>query len=136
MAADVGDKKDGVNGINITPLVDVCLVLVLIFMVTMPFSLIRGIDVKREALKKYGLSTPQENVSARLTPKELLVKNAGGEEVPVSATDETEVLMDLLKASTGKRFFLKVDPQVSHGRTVNVMNTARGGGAKDISLVE
>src|SRR4029077_5266740 len=101
MAVDL-EKKDGVNGINITPLVDVCLVLVLIFMITMPLSVLRGIDVKRQALNKYGLDTPQENVTARMTARELLVKDAQGADKPVPYDESAVVLDDLFRGSTGK----------------------------------
>jgi biopolymer transport protein ExbD len=136
MAAEVGEKKDGVNGINITPLVDVCLVLVLIFMITMPLSMVRGIDVKRQALKKYGLSTPQENVMARLTAQGLKVKNAKGEETSIAEQDALEVLAGMLESSKVKQFFLQVDAEVPHGRTVWAMDLAKQGGASDISLME
>ncbi len=136
MAADVGDKKDGVNGINITPLVDVCLVLVLIFMITMPFSVLRGIDVKRETLKKYGLSTPQENVTVHLTEKEILVKDVKGVDKPVPYEDAAEVLGGMMRQSVAKQLFLKVDREVTHGRTVWIMDVAKQNGAADISLME
>ena len=136
MAADLGEKKDGVNAINITPLVDVCLVLVLIFMVTMPLSLLRGIDVKRQSLEKFGLSTPVENVNARLTAKELLIKDAKGQEKAIPFEEAGVVLGGVLQASSGKQLFLKVEPDVSHGRTVWTMDIAKQNGATDISLME
>ena len=136
MSVELGEKKDGVNGINITPLVDVCLVLVLIFMITMPFSILRGIDVKREALKKYGLATPPENVNAHLTAKELLVKDVKGREKAVPYDDAGLVLGGLLQASVAKQLFLRVDRDVPHGRTVWAMDTAKQNGAADISLLE
>ncbi len=136
MAAEAGDRKDGVNGINITPLVDVCLVLVLIFMVTMPLSILRGIDVKRQTLQKYGLSTPQENVTVHLTSGRILVKDPKGRETPVNYEDVAPVLDGLLRISSAKQFFLKVDRDVAHGRTVWVMDLAKQSGAADISLLE
>jgi biopolymer transport protein ExbD len=136
VAASVGEKEDGVNGINITPLVDVCLVLVLIFMVTMPLSLLRGIDVKRQSLSKYGLSTPQENVNARLTSRELFIKDEKGVEKAIPFDEAAAVLGGVLQSSTGKRFFLRVEREVSHGRTVWVMDVAKQNGAADISLME
>ena len=136
MSADLGEKKDGVNGINITPLVDVCLVLVLIFMVTMPLSLLRGIDVRRQSLSKYGLSTPVENVNARLTPKAILIKDSKGVERNVPLSEAAVVLQGVLEASKGKQLFLTVEREVTHGQTVWVMDVAKQGGAADISLME
>lgn len=136
MAADVGDKKDGVNGINITPLVDVCLVLVLIFMVTMPFSILRGIDVRRQSLEKYGLSTPVDNVNVRLTPEDVKVKGADGKEKAVPYIEAEAVVGEMIRQSKGKQLLLKVDRNVAHGRTVWIMDAAKQGGAEGISLLE
>ena len=137
MATDVGERRDGgVNSINITPLVDVCLVLVLIFMITMPFSILRGIDVRRETLKKYGLTTPTENVTAHLTLASLRIEDAQGVEKPIPDADVETVLAGVLNASKGHRFFLRVDYEVTHGRTVWIMDLAKRGGAADISLME
>jgi biopolymer transport protein ExbD len=135
MAVDV-EKSDGVNGINITPLVDVCLVLVLIFMITMPLSTLRGIDVRRQTLRKYGLSTTQENVMAHLTPQGLNIQNRKGEEKLIEDGDVAVVLGELLQASKVKQFFLKVERGVAHGRTVWALDLAKRGGASDISLME
>ena len=63
------------HGINITPLVDVCLTLVLIFMVVLPASIIHGINVRSQMLKSYGLSTPQENIQVHLTTRGIFVKD-------------------------------------------------------------
>jgi biopolymer transport protein ExbD len=136
MSADVGEKKDGVNGINITPLVDVCLVLVLIFMITMPYSILRGIDVRREMLKKYGLSEPQQSVTAHLTLNGILLKKEDGKETPVPDKDLPAVLAGMLEGSKDKKFYLQVDLEVSHGRTVWSMDQAKQAGASEISLVE
>jgi biopolymer transport protein ExbD len=137
MAIDVGERRGGgVNSINITPLVDVCLVLVLIFMITMPYSILRGIDVRRETLKKYGLTTPTENVTAHLTLESLRIEDSEGVERPIADADAETVLVGVLSSSKGKGFFLRVDYEVTHGRTVWIMDLAKRGGATSISLME
>jgi len=46
------------------------------------------------------------------------------------------VLAGMLAGSQTKRFFLRVDREVSHGRTVWTLDLAKQGGAADISLME
>ncbi len=128
-------EQDNIHGINITPLVDVSLVLVLIFMVTMPLSMIHGIDVKRQTLKKYGLSTPQENIVVSLTPKGLSIRDKGGTQRAVPETDFEQVLGGMVEQSAKKRLLLSADKNVEHGRTVWVMDAAKRSGVVDITLL-
>lgn len=128
-------EQDNIHGINITPLVDVSLVLVLIFMVTMPLSMIHGIDVKRQTLKRYGLSTPQENILVSLTAKGLSVRDKGGKPRAVPDTDFEQVLGAMVEQSSKKRLLLSAERNVEHGRTVWVMDAAKRSGVVDITLL-
>ena len=128
-------EQENIHGINITPLVDVSLVLVLIFMVTMPLSMIHGIDVKRQTLKKYGLSTPQENILVHLTTKGASIRDKSGKERGVADADFDQVLGGMVEQSTKKRLLLSADRNVEHGRTVWVMDSAKRNGVIDITLL-
>jgi biopolymer transport protein ExbD len=132
----VNATSGGLHGINITPLVDVSLVLVLIFMVTMPLGMIHGIDVNRQALKKYGLTTPRENVSLHLTARGVFVKEGRGRETGVNDADLAQVLAGLIEASKTKRVLISADRDALHGRTVRAMDMAKQSGASDIALLE
>lgn len=124
------------SGINITPLVDVCLVLVLIFMVTMPLSMVHGIQVRNQTLKKYGLSTPQESVMVHLTQRGVLVRNEKGEEQPVPYEEVGMVLGAMIPLSSTRQFLLRTDRDVPHGQAVWVLDLAKQNGAGDMSLME
>jgi biopolymer transport protein ExbD len=128
--------QDESAGINITPLVDVGLVLVLIFMVTAPLAMINGIDVFSQVLKKYGLSTPQQNIFVRLTPKNILVKDVKGVEKPVAGADFEAVLQKMISQSEKKNVYIKSDRMILHKVTVSAMDAAKRAGAKDVVLVE
>jgi biopolymer transport protein ExbD len=136
MGADVQQQDaDDINGINITPLVDVSLVLVLIFMVTMPLSMIHGIDVKRQTLQRYGLATPQENIVVHLTDRAILIKDENGREQAVPYDQVGAVLSQMIRLSPAKQVFLKCDRDVPHGQTVWILDIAKQNGAADISLL-
>jgi len=129
------DEK-AANSINITPLVDVCLCLVLFFMVTAPFSNIYGINVRNLTLKKYGLTTPQESVSVRLTDNGIYIQNEKGEDVRIAYKEFGVVLRQMLQISPTKNFLIRVDRNVPHGQTVWALDLAKQNGALEVSILE
>lgn len=135
MQVEAGDEED-INGINITPLVDVGLVLVLIFMTTMPLSVIHGIDVNRQLQKKYGLTTPQENITFHLTEKGMFLEGADRAQRQIEYADYEGLIAEILKRSKEKNVFLRVERGVPHGQTVWAMDAAKHAGAEGISLLE
>ncbi len=133
--ADVQDDQS-LNTINITPLVDVSLVLLLIFMVAMPLSLINAINIKSQVLQKYGLSTPQENILVHLTDHGVFIKDEKGKMQPIPYTHFGMVLTQMIQVSSTKNLLLQVDRDVPHGQTVWVLDIGKQNGAKDVSLFE
>ena len=130
------ELDDDIGGINITPLVDVALTLVLIFMVVMPSSIIQGITVRGQLLKQYGLSQPQENVRVHLTPTGIYVKDEKGAEKKIVYDHFGIVLSEMIQLSPTKRLLLHCEPEVPHGQAVWVLDLAKQNGATDLSLVE
>lgn len=128
-------EEESLSGINITPLVDVALTLVLVFMVTMPLSMIHAITVRRQMVEKYGLSTPQENVQIRLSGQGVFVKDKKGKSRHVANQDLGFVLTQMLQDSAKKRVLLECERNVSHGQTVWIMDLAKQSGAQDISFI-
>lgn len=131
----LSDEKS-TNRINMTPLVDVCLTLVLVFMVTMPLSVIHGIQVKRKALNQYGLTTPQENVVVHLTGDGVFIEDEKGKEQRIPYRDFGNIFRQMIRISTTGNLLLKVDRDVPHGQTVWALDIAKQNGADDISLFE
>src|SRR5688572_23636084 len=107
MTVDMLDDDDSINGINIAPLVDICLVLLLVFMVTMPLSGLYGITVKENVLRKYGITTPQEHVMIHLTSRGIFVEDDRRREQLVPYTEVGVVIYQLLKIAVVKDVMLK-----------------------------
>ena len=128
-------EKTGAK-INVTPLVDVCLVLVLFFMVTMPLSVIYGVRVRQESLQKYGLTTPQENITVHLTADSLYISDGKNNEKKVPSVDYGMVMGEMLQLSTAKQVMFRVEPMVAHGITVWALDTAKQRGAESVSFIE
>jgi biopolymer transport protein ExbD len=130
------DEDQSINSINITPLVDVSLVLLLIFMVTMPMSMIHGITVRRQAVEKYGLSTPQDNIQIHLTENGIQIKDAAGKKHPIPYDQFGVVLSQMIQISPVKNVLLQINKGVPHGQTVWALDIAKQNGASDLSIIE
>ncbi len=124
-----GGGKGVKNEINVTPLVDVVLVLLIIFMVITPM-LQRGKDVN---LPK------SANVEAEKKgdPLVLSVTTDGKVYVEANQVSENEIeskVAEALRKEPNKKVMLKGDERVTVGDVRKVMQHARLGGAKGVAL--
>ena len=128
MAFSSGNK--GVkNDINVTPLVDVVLVLLIIFMVITPM-LQRGKDVN---LPKASV----EEDKTKSDPIVLSVTSEGKTYVEANEVNEGDLeakVRDALLREPGKKVMLKGDERVTVGDVRKVMARARMGGARGVAL--
>jgi len=126
-----GEDEDILSEINITPLVDVMLVLLIIFMITAPM-LHQGIEV---ALPK----SEAQTLPARAQDPLILSINRDGlvyvRDQPVHPTKLVEVLTPLLRARQDEMIFLKGDRDVAYGRVIEVLDTLRRGGIVQVGMV-
>jgi biopolymer transport protein ExbD len=129
MGMSVGDNSGGPkNDINVTPLIDVVLVLLIIFLVTMPIMM-RTITL--EVPRKINEQT--EQVASTTKQITVLVKsdlsvtlNTGDRELEIAFTDLTKELVPLLQdRKTDKLVFVDFEPQVKWGDVVATMDSVR-----------
>lgn len=114
--------------INITPLTDVFLVLLIIFMVTASAIQSQG---KNVALPEAAVSdTTPQGVTVTVTKEGLIQVN----EETVRETDLVPVLTAALEESREKFVVLKGDRQVLLGQAVNILDVAQQAGARGIGL--
>ncbi len=115
------------SDINVTPLVDVCLVLVIIFMVTAPLFSQPIMEVELPtAITDEGESA--ENITITIDPDEKMAVNA--KEVTI---DELKIELKLkLAESADKYVIIRADKLTNHGIVVKALDVAKELGAKKL----
>ena len=132
MAFRIGESEEQVlSDINVTPLVDVMLVLLIIFMVTAPL-LHQGIPVALPEAEAENLEADVEDPLIVSINREGIVYL--GDE-PIHPTLLVERLLPMVEARGGERVYLKADEQVPHGDVVRVLDVLRRGGVTGVGMV-
>jgi biopolymer transport protein ExbD len=125
-----GEELPENHEINVTPFIDVMLVLLIIFMVAAPLSTV-DVNVDLPASSAKPAERPDEPLY--LTVQEDLTLNLGNDQVA------REQLASRLEATTGgnkdTRIFLRADKAVDYGQFMEVMNLLRDAGYLKIALV-
>ena len=132
MAMDLGAGKGGVKSdINVTPLVDVMLVLLIIMMLVAPM-LQKGVDV-RLPLASNTVDKPdtQEQIVIGVTADGRMHLNS----VPVPDADLPDRVKGLLETKKEKIVYLKADQDASYGRVMAAMDSLRDAAIEDIGLI-
>jgi biopolymer transport protein TolR len=115
--------------INIIPLVDVTLVLLLIFMLTAPL-MYRGIDVNLP--KTSGKPTvTEERMVLTLSKEQTIYVNE--KPVPLGSLEQT--LRDLFKNRQDKTLYLRADQALQYGFVVETMDRIRRSGIEKLGMV-
>jgi biopolymer transport protein ExbD len=127
MAAPRGHRREPIAEINVTPLVDVVLVLLIIFMVTAPF-LQGGLDVDLPRVSAQGLDM-REGIALTVDPTGALYMD----KEPVALADLGRALE--AKNASGRPVFLRADQKVPYGVVAQVIGRVRAAGVTDLGLV-
>ncbi len=119
------NNKKSFSDINITPLVDVMLVLLVIFMVTTPM-LVKGIRVNLPKTKSGVTKIKSKNIiiSIDKNGKYYLDK------VPI----ELYALKDFLKSHKGRGVIIKADSMVDYGAVINLIDMVKSVGISKVGL--
>jgi biopolymer transport protein TolR len=116
--------------INVTPFVDVMLVMLVIFMVTAPLMQ-QGVDVQLPKVQAGGLPTDQEPLVVTVNREgKLFVQRA---EVPM---DELSTKLEaIFRSRADKEVFLRADTQVAYGTVARTLAEIRRSGAQRVGMV-
>jgi biopolymer transport protein TolR len=116
--------------INVTPLVDVMLVLLIIFMVTAPL-LQMGIDVNLPRVKAKSIDVAEEKLVLTITPaKEIFINK---NRIPIG--DLRTKLESIFTSRTDREIFMRADKAIPYGFVVEVMSEVRKAGVDKLGMI-
>ena len=124
-------RSGPISEINVTPLVDVMLVLLVIFMISAPL-LFSGVNLDLPKTKKVN--------SLKLTKKQVILSiNKGGElfigDEKFSREKIFDKVKDLLSKSESKTLYIRADYALEYGSVADLMADLKRSGISQLSLV-
>ncbi len=125
-----GNHSNLMSDINVTPFVDVMLVLLIIFMVTAPMMM-EGVNV----------SLPEATAKPLVSEKKPLIVNIDSEnrifinDFKVTVDGLGEKLNKILNGRKDREVYLKADKDISYGMVVRVMSEIKGAGVEKLGMV-
>jgi biopolymer transport protein TolR len=132
MAMDLGGAKGGVKAdINVTPLVDVMLVLLIIMMLVAPM-LEQGVSVKLpKAVNSTEKPQSENQTIVAIAANKAMYVNAK----PVPEAELGTRVNELLESKTEKIVIIRADEDVEYGAVMAAMDQLRQAGIEDIGLI-
>jgi TolR protein len=132
LISDSGGGDDRVMAdINVTPLVDVMLVLLIIFMVTAPM-LHQGIEVALPRAQAENLPQRVDDpIVLTMTRNKLIYIR----ETPVHQTELVDRLLPLLEARGDQSVLLKADRDLPYGEIMDLLTLLNRGGITNVGMV-
>ncbi|MBZ9767769.1 TonB system transport protein ExbD [Mesorhizobium sp. CA6] len=125
-----GDDLEESHDINVTPFIDVILVLLIIFMVAAPLA---TVDINVDLPGSTAMPAPRPETPLFLTLKSDLTLAVGNDSLPRPAF--AAVLDSRTKGDKQTRIFLRADRTVGYGDLMEVMNLLRSAGYLKVALV-
>ena len=116
--------------INVTPFVDVMLVLLVIFMITAPLLTV-GVQVDLPETEAGPISGNDEPLLISITKDNIIYL----QETEVKLGDLAPKLMAISERRTDTRIFVNADTVIPYGRVMKVMGTINRAGFKKVALV-
>ncbi|MFO1201033.1 MAG: protein TolR [Tabrizicola sp.] len=126
-----GGRSSAMHEINITPMVDVMLVLLIIFMVAAPMLTV-GVPVKLPETAASALPTEQEE------PLTVTITSDGRLAIQTTEVSDAEMigkLQAIAAERTSKKIYLRADGTVAYERVAQVMGALNAGGFNEIAFV-
>jgi biopolymer transport protein TolR len=125
-----GNSDRLMSDINVTPFVDVMLVLLVIFMVTAPMMM-QGVDVALPETTSQPLVAEKEHLIITITDKKQVFIN----DFQVAPDFLQEKLKKILDAREDRGVYLRADREIPYGFVVQVMSEIKEAGVEKLGMV-
>jgi biopolymer transport protein ExbD len=133
MAMDAGGGRKGVRSdINVTPLIDVVLVLLIIFMVLVP-SMLK--ELTANIPRKDESNTPPDPSASPVVVEYTAKGELSLNQEPVAPEALAEKVAEKIKYKSQKVVFFKIEDDAIYGDAVRFMDIVRGAGATTLGIV-
>jgi len=131
-AAHYAPGPEAVSEINITPMIDILLVLLIIFMLVTPTAQ-KGVDI---ALPQDASSTPPPPSTGTIVMEVSESGSISINKLPVASLEELDQkLKDIFQTRSDKTMFVRGDAKSLYGKVVEAMDIARGAGVERVGII-
>ncbi|MCB0361132.1 MAG: protein TolR [Bdellovibrionales bacterium] len=130
MTTTPSKSRTVLSEINVTPLVDVMLVLLIIFMVTAPM-MNQGIDVDLPETRASGVDASQEPMTLVIRKNNKIFLS----EAPITLNGLGKKLAAIMETRKNKQIYIQADRQVAYGFVAEIMGEIRAAGIHSIGLI-
>lgn len=125
-----GSSGSFMSDINVTPFVDVMLVLLIIFMVTAPMMM-QGVDVSLPEATSEPLDSEKDHLIITIDKKNQVYIN----DYKITVDFLSEKLAKILEGRDEREVFLKADESIAWGTVAKVMAEIKGAGVEKLGMV-
>jgi biopolymer transport protein TolR len=125
-----GNSDRLMSDINVTPFVDVMLVLLIVFMVAAPM-MTEGVEVSLPQATSQPLETEQEQLIVSLNKNGDIFLN----DYQVQLTELREKLDLIIKGQSDREVYLRADKEIPYGVVVKVMSEIKDAGVEKLGMV-
>lgn len=125
-----GSSDQLMSDINVTPLVDVMLVLLIIFMVTAPM-MVQGVDVSLPQTTAEPLQSDKEHLIITVNEDHEIFIN----DFKITVDNLSQKLSKILGGQLDREVFFRADKNVPYGIVAQIMAEIQGAGVKKLGMV-